>query len=66
MREIDYSEYFWQNEKVRLRAIRPEDWESCYIGAFDTPARRLLECAIELPPTISEQKNLQRKMLTFL
>ncbi|MEF3353788.1 GNAT family protein [Paenibacillus sp. GYB006] len=52
MREIDYTDYFWQDEKVRLRAIQEEDWESCYISDFDTPARILLECAVELPPTI--------------
>ncbi|MBB3131211.1 RimJ/RimL family protein N-acetyltransferase [Paenibacillus rhizosphaerae] len=46
MREIDYSHDLWQDDEVRLRAIQPEDWESSYIGLFDTPARLLLECAI--------------------
>lgn len=54
MREINYSNYFWQDEKVRLRAIQAEDWEGYYINRYDTPARRLLECAVELPPTIAE------------
>ena len=52
MREVDYTDYFWQDKKVRLRAIQEEDWESCYINDFDTAARILLECAVELPPTI--------------
>ncbi|NUU79771.1 GNAT family N-acetyltransferase [Paenibacillus xylanilyticus] len=56
MREIDYTDYYWQDKKVRLRAIQEEDWESCYVSDFDTPARILLECAIELPPTMSGAK----------
>jgi len=28
-----------QDNNVRLRAIQDEDWESCYLGGFDTPAR---------------------------
>ncbi|WP_010275754.1 GNAT family N-acetyltransferase [Paenibacillus senegalensis] len=56
MREIDYTGYFWQDEKVRLRAIQEEDWENVYLGGFDTPARVLLECAVELPPTITGAK----------
>jgi hypothetical protein len=43
MREIDYSNYFWQDDEVRLRAIQPEDWEGDYISKFDTPSRRFLE-----------------------
>jgi len=56
MRQIDYSHYFWQDEAIRLRAIQPEDWEEHYINRFDTPARLLLEYAVELPPTITEAK----------
>lgn len=56
MRSINYNNYFWQDEVVRLRAIQPEDWEGHYINRFDSPARRLLECAVELPPTVSEAK----------
>ncbi|WP_339302656.1 hypothetical protein [Paenibacillus sp. FSL R5-0519] len=39
MREIDYSQYFWLDDKVRLRAMREEDWEDHYYNRFDTPAR---------------------------
>ena len=27
MREEAYENYFWQNEKIRLRPWREEDWE---------------------------------------
>lgn len=65
MREIDYSTYYWQDEAIRLRGISPEDWESCYVTAYDTPARRYLECAIELPPTISETKKFVEQNADF-
>lgn len=65
MREIDYTDYFWQDEKVRLRAIQEEDWESCYISDFDTPARILLECAVELPPTIVGAKKFVEDNANF-
>ncbi|MBB6672164.1 GNAT family N-acetyltransferase [Cohnella nanjingensis] len=65
MLEIDYSTYFWQDEAIRLRAIAPEDWESCYVSAYDTPARRFLECAIELPPTISGAKKFAEENADF-
>ncbi|MCC3373825.1 GNAT family N-acetyltransferase [Cohnella sp. REN36] len=65
MRQIDYSNYFWQDEVIRLRAIQPEDWEEHYINRFDTPARRLLECAVELPPTITEAKTFAENFSDF-
>jgi len=65
MREIDYSQYFWQDEEIRLRSIQDADWEGHYINRFDTPARRLLECTVELPPTIAEAKNFAEKYADF-
>jgi RimJ/RimL family protein N-acetyltransferase len=65
MREVDYTNYFWQDDKVRLRAIQDEDWESCYVSDFDTPARILLECAIELPPTITRAKKFVEDNANF-
>ncbi|CAM4227655.1 GNAT family N-acetyltransferase [Lederbergia lenta] len=65
IREIDYSNYFWQDDKVRLRAIQPEDWEGDYISNFDTPARRFLECTIELPPTIAGSKKFTEENADF-
>jgi RimJ/RimL family protein N-acetyltransferase len=51
MAEIDYSKYFWQNDLVRLRALRAEDWERSFQSRFDSEARRVLNYEIELPPT---------------
>lgn len=65
IRKIDYSNYFWQDEEVRLRAIQPEDWEGDYIEKFDTPARRFLECAVELPPTIVGSKKFADENADF-
>ncbi|MEK8128830.1 GNAT family protein [Paenibacillus filicis] len=65
MQNINYSAYFWQDEAIRLRAIAPDDWESCYVSAYDTPARRFLECAIELPPTISGAKKFTEENADF-
>lgn len=65
MRPIDYSHYFWQDDAIRLRAPKPEDWEDHYVNRFDTPARRLLECQVELPPTITEAKALSEQYADF-
>ncbi|MFD0675184.1 GNAT family N-acetyltransferase [Cohnella sp. GCM10027633] len=61
MKEIIYTNYYWQDEEIRLRAIEHEDWEEYYYNRFDSNARRLLECAVELPPTISEAKSFVEK-----
>jgi len=65
MREIDYSQYFWQDEKIRLRGVQAEDWEDHYVNRFDTPARRLLECAVELPPTVAEARRFTEQYADF-
>ncbi|PWW36756.1 MULTISPECIES: GNAT family N-acetyltransferase [Paenibacillus] len=65
MREINYSDYFWQDDKVRLRALREEDWEDHYYNRFDSPARRLLECEVELPPTNAEAKKFTEAFSDF-
>ena len=49
---IDYSTYYWQNKRVRLRAMDPEDWEEHFKNAYDSAARRMLQYELELPPTI--------------
>ncbi len=58
MKEINYDKYFWQNDFVRLRAIEDIDWESHYYNRFDTPARRLLNYEVELPPTKLEANEM--------
>lgn len=51
MNGINYDHCYWQNDLVRLRAMRPEDWEEHYHDRFDSEARLLLQYEIELPPT---------------
>ncbi len=63
--EIDYSAYFWQDDLVRLRAMREDDWERHFLNRFDSEARRLLQTEIELPPTMSEAKALVAKFVDF-
>lgn len=48
-----------------MRAIALDDWESCYVSGHDTSARRFLECAIELPPTISGAKKFTEENTDF-
>ena len=57
--QIDYTNYFRQGQKVRLRPIRLEDAIKHYINSFDSPARQLLQSGIELP-TLEELQ--QEKM----
>ncbi len=53
---MDYSNYFWQGEKIRLRPIRVEDAEQCYVDSLDSPARQILQLGIELPASIESEK----------
>lgn len=46
---MDYSEYFWQGEKVRLRPLSIDDAENVFVARFDSPSRQLLQLGIELP-----------------
>ena len=50
---------------VRLRAIEESDWESHYYNRFDTPARRLLQSEVELPPTIAEAEDMIARFAGF-
>ena len=49
---VDYSRYFWQGDKVRLRPLRPEDAEQSFINSLDSPSRQLLQLGIELPTSV--------------
>lgn len=49
---VDYSRYFWQGEKVRLRPLRIEDAEQGFIDSLDSPSRQLLQLGIELPTSV--------------
>jgi RimJ/RimL family protein N-acetyltransferase len=65
LQKVDDSHYFWQDDKVRLRAMQPEDWQADYLSKFDTPARRFLACAIELPPTVSGSQTFAEEHADF-
>ncbi len=65
MREINYCNYYWQNETVRLRAMLPEDWENHYEDLYDSIARRRLQYEVELPPTEAHQKHVTEIFSNF-
>ena len=49
---LDYSRYFWQGKKVRLRPLRIEDAEQSFASSLDSPSRQLLQLGIELPTSV--------------
>ncbi|MFX1355251.1 MAG: GNAT family N-acetyltransferase, partial [Promethearchaeota archaeon] len=53
---LDYSRYFWQGEKVRLRPLRLEDAEHFFINSLDSPSRQVLQLGIELPTSVELMK----------
>lgn len=57
----DYSHYFWQGEKVRLRPLRIEDAEQSFISSLDSPSRQLLQLGIELPTSVEFMKSSLEK-----
>ena len=57
MKDISYENYFWQNDKVRLRAIKEEDWKGHYYNKFDSTGRRLVNYDVGLPPTESDARS---------
>lgn len=65
MKPITYDTYYWQNELVDLRAMAPGDWESHYYNRFDTPARRLVNYLVELPPTEAEARAFAERFTDF-
>lgn len=65
MKEIRYNTYYWQDGLVRLRAMKPEDWEDAYYNQFDSEARLLLQYEIELPPTVAECRSKTEKFADF-
>lgn len=58
---LDYSRYFWQGEKVRLRPLRLEDAEQSYIGSLDSPTRQVLQLGVELPTSPELQRSALEK-----
>jgi RimJ/RimL family protein N-acetyltransferase len=47
--KINYLNYYWQNEKVRLRRATADDWDIFYLNYYDSNARFFLDSEIELP-----------------
>jgi len=58
---VDYSHYFWQGEKTRLRPLRIEDAEQSFINSLDSPSRQLLQLGIELPTSVEILKSSLEK-----
>lgn len=65
MKDIDYSTYYWQDDTVRLRAMKSEDWELHYLSRFDSSARRGLQYEIELPPTEDGDRQMAIEYANF-
>jgi RimJ/RimL family protein N-acetyltransferase len=58
---LDYSRYFWQGEKVRLRPLRINDAEQSFIGSLDSASRQFLQLGIELPTSVELQREAVEK-----
>ena len=52
----DYSHYFWQGERTRLRPWRLEDAELRFMASLDSPTRQLHEDGVELPTSVELQQ----------
>lgn len=63
MKEIDYSKYYWQDKRIRLRPTTVYDWEEFYYNYFDNSARFFLDSLIELPLTREEAKEVWTKFI---
>lgn len=52
--DFDYSRYFWQGDRVRLRPrpLRPDDAERLFAESLDSPSRQVLQLGIELPTSV--------------
>lgn len=61
MTKINYENYYWQNDLVRLRALKEEDWQQSYYNMYDSKARVMLQYQMDLPPVkgkLQESNNL--------
>jgi RimJ/RimL family protein N-acetyltransferase len=58
---LDYSRYFWQGEKVRLRPLRVDDAEQSFARSLDSPTRQVLQCGVELPTSLELQRTSLEK-----
>lgn len=58
----DYSRYFWQGEKVRLRPWRLDDADLRFMALLDSPTVAQYQDGIELPTTVEHQKEWLEKI----
>jgi RimJ/RimL family protein N-acetyltransferase len=49
MNEPDYSKYFWQNDMVRVRRAKPDDWKKNYHNIINSNERFFVDYEQELP-----------------
>lgn len=61
----DYSHYFWQGERIRLRPWRLEDAELRFMTSLDSPTLALHEDGITLPTSVDLQKEWLEKAAGF-
>lgn len=60
---LDYSRYFWQGAKVRLRPLRLDDVNVNFIVRLDSPSRQVLQLGVELPTTIEAMQKQFEKLV---
>lgn len=53
---LDYSYYFWQGDKIGLRALTSDDADYRFAGSLDNISREEFNIGIELPTTVELQK----------
>jgi len=58
---MDYSQYFWQGDLVRLRPLHIDDIDCIYEGQFDSPTRQALQLGTELPTSKEATRGLIEK-----
>src|SRR5688572_19191409 len=61
----DYSRYFWQGEKTRLRPWRLEDAGLRFMASLDSPTLALHEDGIVLPTSVELQQEWLEKAAGF-
>jgi RimJ/RimL family protein N-acetyltransferase len=53
---LDYLNYFWQSDKIRLRAFTSDDADYRFAQSLDSISREEFNIGIELPTTVELQK----------
>jgi len=61
--KLDYSHYFWQGEKTRLRPFRVADAELRFKASLDSPTRQAHNGGIEFPSSLELQKRWLERVI---